>query len=539
MLSLYFQEFLVLIKLIFPLYLIELLFTLIYQTSNIFAGYLPQKNSEILAAVSLTESIVIFIGHYVLLNITSALYTLASQANGAQENKYLGLLLQRSFCISVFLSIPIIIVWLNTDNILIIFNQDINIIQLASKYMSVTYVMIPAFIVTFSLQNIMEMMDVLYPLVVIYLVGNIIAVIIGYITCFVLDWGIYAIPIMPTSAFYTVAISLVIYCRYFSDIFKKIWPGWKLACFTKWDTYFYYGIPILLTEWGLNVQVYMSAFVVGINSENTSIALSVNSIMISLDMVIYALFSSISVAACVRIGNLIGEGRTELVKVSIIILCIITMILSLLQAILLYLTRSVIGRVFTNNTDVIYGVSHVVPLLSILLPLDAIFGLIQGVLRGMGKQDYGILLTISDMIVALPVSIVLTVVYGMGVWGYWFGIACGIFSSMIFSVVFLFCCRRIFRNLSRVEASFDTNEVIHLLNEGNESLENNLVVESRSRFSCASSRIPYCITLISITLLIILSLVIGCKFTDNKFVINLNETYFKSQIDFCCIQLKP
>ena len=56
-------------KSFFPLYLIELLFTLIYQTSNIFAGYLPQKNSEILAAVSLTESIVIFIGHYVFFNI--------------------------------------------------------------------------------------------------------------------------------------------------------------------------------------------------------------------------------------------------------------------------------------------------------------------------------------------------------------------------------------------------------------------------------------------------------------------------------------
>ena len=314
------NELFILLKLIFPLYLIELLFTLIYQTSNIFAGYLPQKNSEILAAVSLTESIVIFIGHYVFFNITSALYTLASQANGAQEDKYLGLLLQRSFCISLFLSIPIIIVWLNTDNILIIFNQNINIIQLASKYMSMTYVIIPAFIVTFSLQNLIEMMDVLYPLVVIYLLGNVVAVLVGYITCFVLDWGIYAIPIILTSAFYTIAIALVIYCRYFSNIFKKIWPGWKLACFTKWDTYFYYGIPILLTEWGLNVQVYMSAFVIGINSENTSIELSVNSIMISLDMVIYALFTSISVAACVRIGNLIGEGRTELVKVSVIIL---------------------------------------------------------------------------------------------------------------------------------------------------------------------------------------------------------------------------
>ena len=256
-------------------------------------------------------------------------------------------------------------------------------------------------------------------------------------------------------------------------------------------------------------------------------------------MVIYALFSSISVAACVRIGNLIGEGRTELVKVSIIILSIITMVLSLLQAVLLYLTRNVIGRVFTNNTDVIFGVSGVVSLLGVLLPLDAIFGLIQGVLRGMGKQNYGILLTISDMIVALPVSIVLTVVYGMGVWGYWFGIACGILSSIIFSVVFLFCCRRIIFNLSRVETSFDSNEITPLLDDGIESFENNLAFEKQSRLFCASSRIPYCRILVSLTLLILLGLEIGCKFIDKKFIILLNESYFKSPIDFCCIQLNP
>ena len=536
MLSLYTQEFFILFKIIFPLYLIELLFTLIYQTSNIFAGYLPQKNSEILAAVSLTESIVIFIGHYVFFNITSALYTLASQANGAQENKYLGLLLQRSFCISVFLSIPIIIVWLNTENILILFNQDINIIQLASKYISVTYVIIPAFIVTFSLENLIEMMDVLYPLVVIYLLANIVAVIVGYVMCFVLDWGIYAIPIISSSAFYTVAIGLVIYCKYFSNIFERIWPGWKLACFTKWGTYLHYGIPILLTEWGLNVQVYMSAFVIGINSENTSIALSVNSIMISLDMVIYALSTSISVAACARIGNLIGEGRTELVKVSIIILSIITMVLSLLQAVLLYLTRNVIGRVFTNNTDVILGVSDVILLLSIAHPLDTIFGLIQGVLRGMGKQDYGIFLTISNILVSLPVSIVLTVVYGMGVWGYWVGLACGCLVADVCSVIVFICCRHKFTNLVRVETSFvSSDECTQLVHDSDVSLEKSIVIENGSNLHIQhSTGIPYGKILLFFGLLLLLVFNLGCKFSDDKFVIHLNKTYFKAPINFCC-----
>ncbi|KAI6646254.1 Multidrug and toxin extrusion protein 1 isoform X1 [Oopsacas minuta] len=537
------EETWILIKIIFPLYLIEVLFTLIYQISDIFAGYLPQKNSELLAAVSLTESIVIFIGHYVFLNITSALYTLASQANGAQENKYLGLLVQRSIWISFLLSIPITIVWLNTENILAIFNQDRNIIELASKYMSVSYAIIPAFILTFSLENLIEMMDVLYPMVVVYILGNVVAAIVGYITCFVLDWGIYAIPIIPISAFYTIAIATFFYCKY-SSLFKRIWPGWKWAGFKQWKTYLYYGVPILLTEWGLNIQVYASGFIIGVSAENTTIALSVNAIMISLDMITYALSSSLSIAASVRVGNLIGEGRTELVKQSIITLCSITIVLSLLQAVLLYSTRDVIGRAFTNNNNVIHGVSEVILLLAISHPLDSLFGFIQGVLRGMGRQDYGILITISDMIVSLPVSIILTIGFRMGVWGYWLGLVCGCVVSLVFSVVLFTCCKGKFMDLGRVEMPFVSNEARQLVdNEANEiesaSMESSLLINDEFNTSYPNGRIPYCKIFLFITLLLFMILTLGCKFSENKLVIELNRTYLKVPLDFCCIQLKP
>ena len=538
------QEIWILTKLIFPLYLIEMLFTLIYQISNVFAGYLPQKNSEILAAVSLTESIVIFLGHYVFFNITCALYTLASQANGAQENKYLGLLLQRSIWISCLLAIPIAILWLNTENILAIFNQEKNIIDISVKYMAVSYAIIPAFIITFPLENILEMMDVLYPVALIYFLANIVAVSVGYLTCFVFDWGVYSIPLIPVSAFYTITLALIVYCKY-SSLFNRIWPGFKWAGFQQWDTYFYYGVPILLTEWGINVQVYASGFVIGVNADNTTIALSVNSIMISLDMISYALCTSISVAASARVGNLIGEGRTELVRLSIISLGLITVVVSLLQAVLLYLTRSVIGHVFTNNVDVIRGVSEVILLIAISHPLDALFGFIQGVLRGMGKQNYGILLTISDMIVSLPISIILTIPFRMGVWGYWVGLSCGCAASVIFSLLLFVCCKHRFTNLSRIEipnvnvGSYETARLLddEFNNINSISVEKSDSLETELNFK--SKRIPYSKLVLVFMLLALFAVTLGCKFSEHKFVFHLNRTYLKVPIDFCCIQLAP
>ena len=540
------QEIWILTKLIFPLYIIEMLFTMIYQTSNIFAGYLPQENSEILAAVSLTESIVIFLGHYVFFNITCALYTLASQANGAEENKYLGLLLQRSIWISCLLSIPIAILWMNTENILALFNQESNIIDIASKYMAVSYAIIPAFIVTFPMENLLEMMDILYPIVVIYFLANLVAAAVGYLACFILHWGIYAIPLIPVSAFYTITFALIVYCKCFS-LFNKICPGFNCAGFQQWYTYFYYGVPILLTEWGLNVQVYASGFIIGVNAvNNTTVTLSVNSIMISLDMVTYALCTSISVAASSRVGNLIGEGKTEMVKLSILTLGLITIVLSLLQAVLIYLTKDVIGHTFTNNIDVIKGVSDVILLLAISHPLDAFFGFIQGVLRGMGRQDYGILLTISDMVVSLPVSIVLTTVFRLGVWGYWVGLACGCAVSILFSVMLFVCCKHKFTNLNRVEIpseNVDSDESQNLL-RGNNNINNISYVKSyqsgtEQNPNFRYRRIPFSKLAILVVLLALFAVTLGCKLSENKFVIHLNGTYLKVPIDFCCIQLKP
>ena len=146
---------------------------------------------------------------------------------------------------------------MNTENILALFNQEKNIIGIAKKYMLVSYAVIPAFILTFPLENLIEMMDILYPVAVIYFLANLVAASVGYLTCFIFNWGVYVIPLMPVSAFCTITFALIVYCKC-SSLFNRIWPGFKWAGFQQWNTYFYYGLPILLTEWGLNVQVYAS-----------------------------------------------------------------------------------------------------------------------------------------------------------------------------------------------------------------------------------------------------------------------------------------
>ena len=526
-----------LLSLIFSLYIIEILFTMLMQMTIIFAGYLPQENSEILAGVSLAQSFIIFFGFFVFVNLTSALHTLASQANGAEENKYLGLLLQRSIWISLFISLPVAIIWANTENVLAIFNQNDRIIETARKYISISYALIPAFIIIFVFQNLIEMMNILKPIVLIFSIGNVVAGLVGYLTCFVLKWEVYSIPIIMILSLYSVAIGLFVYCKCFG-IFDRIWHGWKLAGFYCWGKYLYYGVPILFTELALNIQVYGSGFIIGINAENATIALSINSVMVSLDMITYTLSVSISIAASVRIGNLIGEGNLKLAKISIIILGFIASILSLLQGIVLYLSRHVIGNIFTNNIYVVEGVSSVLILLAFAHPLDTLFGYFQGVLRGMGKQDYGMILTISDVIVSLPTSLVLTLPLRMGVWGYWMGPLVGCAVSILASGILCVCCYQRIFHMKKVElhssgAKEHAPLIENLTDRNLLNNDENLMMEN------ARLRFPYFKLASFLLFLAIFILTLGCKLGNRSFLIPLNKTYLKSPIELCCIKLIP
>ena len=176
------------------------------------------------------------------------------------------------------------------------------------------------------------------------------------------------------------------------------------------------------------------------------------------------------------------------------------------------------------------------PLLSISLALDAIFVLIQGVLRGMGKQYYGILMTISGMIVSLPISIVLTMVYGMGVWGYWLGLACGSLVSVIcFCYVDYLLQTQVYE--SRVETPFVSDESTQSVHDSDVNIEESIVIENGLNIHDNYARISYGKIVLFISLLLLLVLDLGCKFSEDKFVIHFNKTYFKAPINFCCFQL--
>ena len=86
-----------------------------------FSGH---KDRDLLASVGLGISFSNAFGLTVIIGIDFAFQTLCSQAYGAKNPRRMGILLQRSIVILLVLSMPILTVWLNAENVLVLFGQD-------------------------------------------------------------------------------------------------------------------------------------------------------------------------------------------------------------------------------------------------------------------------------------------------------------------------------------------------------------------------------------------------------------------------------
>lgn len=91
--------------------------------------------SEILAAAGLGYLWANVTANSILFGLASALETLSSQANGAKNYPRLGILLQRSFYISIVVIIPISILWWFSPQVFLILRQEPGISQISGEYM--------------------------------------------------------------------------------------------------------------------------------------------------------------------------------------------------------------------------------------------------------------------------------------------------------------------------------------------------------------------------------------------------------------------
>ena len=539
-------------KLIFPIYLFLLCFQIVLIIPTIFVGQIGDGKTA-LAAVTLCYPIVSSTGWAFSLGLSSSLDTLASQAHGAADHKRLGILIQRSMLIHLFLIIPIAIIWINIDNILIILNQQPELVLLAEQYMNTFILIIPAVTILLPSMKILQMQHIVIPSAIILACGVGLDIVLCYLFVFVMEMGITGAALGQVLVMYAMAFAHLIY-----HLWKRMWRGWSWGAWEKWGQYFYYGIPVYLTNVNELIAIMLGGFVVGMVSDQPDVEISVYSIMGYLNYLLYHAPLSLSTVAAIRIGNLIGEGDIGRVKKVAGLYIITQVVISTILSIILVGGRWVWGAVFSSDRDVISGVADVIFILAIFHPLDSLVVVFQGILRGLGKQRIALLLAFVFAIVAYPLSIGLSVGLRLLSLGYLLGIMLG-YMVRAFVCFFIALCLIKRNTIRRVDSqtvqenkpllrrSSQSSELVESVNSQH-SISHPSQTDTNSRthpvtsiyLSPISRFIPMIKKIISFLILILTFIIIlSCKLGSRRLSVYIHGSYLQKPLELCCFSLIP
>jgi MATE family multidrug resistance protein len=146
----------------------------------------------------------------------------------------------------------------------------------------------------------------------------------------------------------------------------------------------------------------------------------------------------ISIAASIRIGNLLGANRPQQARIAGIISVIAGSGFMLLCGIMLYTLRWKLPLIFTTDAEAIAIAASLAPIAAAFQVVDGCQGVCQGVLRGMARQALTAKVQFfAFWCVGLPLGAVLCFYVNIGIYGLWWGFLLSLTAGSITFLIIL------------------------------------------------------------------------------------------------------
>ncbi|XP_018419621.1 PREDICTED: multidrug and toxin extrusion protein 2-like isoform X1 [Nanorana parkeri] len=412
-----------------PLIISQMLCFLINIVSSVFCGHLGKVELD---AVTLANAVISVTGLSVGLGLSSACDTLISQIFGGTNLKLIGIVMQRGILVLLLACFPCWALFINTENILLLFRQDPAVARLAEDYVLVFIPALPAAFLYQLQARYLQNQGIVKIQIIVSIISNIINGFVNYIFLFVLEFGVMGSAWANTIAQFSQALLLFLYIR-LKKLHVHTWGGWSMVCLKDWNTFVALAVPSMLMvciEWW---TYEIGSFLVGLINV---VELGAQSVIYQVVTIAYMIPYGIGMATSVRVGNALGAGDIEQAKKSIIVAFLITAFFMILDAILLAALKNEFSYIFTSDGEIATLVSEVIPLYIVFHMFECVACVSCGVLRGIGRQKIGaLILAIGYYVLGLPVGAALMFAAREGIKGLWIGmILCGVFLSLFFTV---------------------------------------------------------------------------------------------------------
>ncbi|QIW99702.1 hypothetical protein AMS68_005220 [Peltaster fructicola] len=375
-----------------------------------------------LGAVSLGSMTANITGYAFFHGLTTSLDTLCAQAYGSGKRHLVGLQLQRMVWFLWLITIPIAIVWLFASEILAAIIPEQDIAALSGRYLKVLILGAPAYALFESGKRYVQAQGRFEATTYVLLFCAPLNIFLHWLFVWKFEWGFIGCPIAVVITENLMPVLLILYIYFFIGL--ECWPGFTRNAFKNWGPMIRLALPGMV----MVMAEFLAFEILTLSSSWISAThLGANTILQTLSVLTFQLPFPLSIAASTRVANLIGATLPEAAIVTTRVTFILGTIIGIFNMVLLLALRDYVPYLFTGDEDVALLASQVLPVNAAFQLVDAIAAQCNGLLRGLGKQEFGGYINLfAYYVIALPIS------FGTGfglhwdLYGLWAGPAIGL-----------------------------------------------------------------------------------------------------------------
>ncbi|XP_072446053.1 multidrug and toxin extrusion protein 1-like [Chiloscyllium punctatum] len=422
----FWQEAKLICKLAGPVFLTQLLISLINIVSFAFCGHLGKIELD---AVSLATASITLSGTSIGIGLSTACDTLISQTYGSKNLKRIGVILQRGILILLIACFPCWAILINIEHILLAFKQSPAVAKLTQLYVKTYIPALPAAILYDLELRYLQSQGIIMPQVFVGFITNIFNAVINYLFLYMLKLGVLGSAAANVASQYCQLLLLFGYIRW-KKLHVQSWGGWSTDCLQEWGPFLRLAVPsmvMMCIEWW---TYQIGTFLVGSINE---VQLGAHAIINQTLLLTFMVPLGFSVATAVVVGNALGardpQRAVNYVKVA---MCCIGFF-CFINAVILGSIKDVVGYVFVSDKEIVDIAAQIIPLGAVFHLFDAMAGVSSGVLRGAGKQKLGAIGNlIGYYLIGLPIGIALMFAGKLGALGFWSGATISVIVQLTF-----------------------------------------------------------------------------------------------------------
>lgn len=372
------------------------------------------------------------------LGLLMALVPIVAQLNGSGQQEKIAYQVQQSSFLALFISIPILLVLFQAQQIVAFMNLEPQLAEKVLGYMNAIMFSVPAYLLFQVLRNFADGLSLTKPAMVISFVGLLVNIPLNWIFVY----GRLGAPALggvgcgvATATIYIVMFLLMLFYIATSERIKPLRP---FAQFYKphWETQkrlFKLGFPVAAA---LFFEVTLFAVVALLVAPFGSQVVAAHQVALNFASFVFVLPMSVGVALSIRVGYKLGEQDIEGAIISSHVGLMLGLIMSICTATLTVIFREEIAILYTNDKVVITIAMQLLLFAAVYQCVDAIQLVATGALRGYKDMKAIFVCTlISYWFFGLPIGYILAITdwitEPMGVDGFWIGFIIGLFTAAI------------------------------------------------------------------------------------------------------------